>query len=70
VGGTTRWEPKTQPRYLASGALCRLIIYFEVGGMRRVKEKGDQFRWIVQSRNWEIVDATQVTSVEEEGGGK
>jgi hypothetical protein len=38
--------------------------------MRRVKEKGDQFRWIVQSRNWEIVDATQVTSVEEEGGGK
>jgi hypothetical protein len=50
--------------------MCRLIIYFEVGGMRRVKEERDQFRWIVQSRNWEIVDATQVTSVEEGGGGK
>jgi len=57
-------------RYLASGTMCRLIIYFEVGGMRRVKEERDQFRWIVQSRNWEIVDATQVTSAEEGEGGK
>jgi hypothetical protein len=38
--------------------MCRLIIYFEVGGMRRVKEKSDQFKWIVQSRNLEIADAT------------
>ena len=57
-------------RYLASGTMCRLIIYFEVGGMRRVKEKSNQFKWIVQSRNLEIVDATQVTSVEEERGRK
>jgi hypothetical protein len=35
-------------RYLASGTICRLVLYFELGGMRKVGEGRENIRWIVQ----------------------
>lgn len=36
-------------RYLASGTVCRLLIYFEMGGMRKVEGEMRKHKWIVQS---------------------
>lgn len=35
-------------QYLASGTICRLIIYFEIAGMRKVEECRERIKWIVQ----------------------
>lgn len=57
-------------RYLASGTMCRFIIYFEVGGMRKVREKSDTVKCIVQAKPLEVVNATQIASTQESGGEK
>jgi hypothetical protein len=36
-------------KYLASGTVCRLVLYFEIGGMSRLEEERISIRWIVQS---------------------
>jgi len=42
-------------RYLASGSICRLVLYFELGGMRRVGEERRTVQWIVQSETVQII---------------
>lgn len=39
-------------RFLASAFVCRLVLYFELGGMRKVAQDREcrTYRWIVQAR--------------------
>jgi hypothetical protein len=52
-------------RYLASGTVCRLIMYFEIGGMRNVDAGTKTFRWIVQDKNPGLENAIPITAQEE-----
>lgn len=55
-------------RYLASGTVCRLIMLFEIGGMREVDTRTYIYRFIVQDNKPGSENAIPVTSREETGG--
>jgi hypothetical protein len=55
-------------RYLASGTVCRLIMLFEIGGMRPVQQETKIFRWIVQRKNSGLVDGMPISTQEEPAG--
>jgi hypothetical protein len=55
-------------RYLASGTVCRLIMLFEIGGMRPVQQEAKIFRWIVQHKNSGLVDGMPISTQEEPTG--